>query len=242
MARRQANYWSADVLRPRYVEEKPFGTGSYVGQKRPKWKRPVNYNPKSLNKLIKYRLSLPGHKEYDEQGGAACLYGVPTRGVWQAAMSCMIAEGVPLGIAARLASAVYAQVWADGKERNWSAEQIVAEILNRSKEVAQKANIIMARGEKKVKPEYKLTMPKISGLTAQKVNQMNEDAKNIGLSDAFRVFLLTSENALSKGESLSRSQKKEYLRFFKEFQRLGGNAEEFRTFAEKYIPTFAKAR
>ena len=68
--------------------------------------------------------------------GAKCYYRVPSRGIWQATLSCLISQGLQLGEAARIASQIYSLALSKAAEKRLSPEAVVAEVLNQTKHFA----------------------------------------------------------------------------------------------------------
>lgn len=88
---------------------------------------------------------------YNVREGEACLHGVPSRGIWQAVVSCLIWEGVPLGSAARFASPIYQKIMAQAYEKKWAPERIVAEILSTTQGIGQVVSQL-APGKERTSP------------------------------------------------------------------------------------------
>jgi hypothetical protein len=145
LARRWASGPHEEVFRKRYRTPAPRarrGSSPKAGLRRPWVRSPGSVPKRSLEQIRSSRT----RTNYTEGEGAACLYGVPTRGVWQAVVSCLIEEGIKLGEATRLASPVYKQVRAEAQANGWGPEAQVARILSIAEQLGQRAQQSQQQG------------------------------------------------------------------------------------------------
>lgn len=181
------------VVEDSYVDAIPVGEGRYVrsqeqrrmNRERASRKRERDIkagkpstmrkrlSPQEINQLQdQYELS----KQYQIDDAASCYYGIPSRRIWNAVVSCLQRQE-PSGVsrlsdASRLASPFYHQVMDEAEGLGLADEEIVEEILNRINRVKQR------QGRNRV-TQKKQSFPITSQKTRQRkpVREKEEETK-----------------------------------------------------------------
>lgn len=111
----------------------PVQKGMYAGRSRSRpWKArtPRDLTPEEAKLILQTMAGMP---PVDERGGAKCLHSIPSRGAWQAYLSCASQEGLGLAQAAKLGS----NLWGPGNDYAFRhrlpyTEQLIAALLTGS--------------------------------------------------------------------------------------------------------------
>ena len=86
---------------------------------------PLELKEDDLKKKLQENLHL-----FNKKQGAECYYGVPSRRIWNAILSCLIEKGLSLTEASRLASLVYEEGSNQAMQNKWIPEEQIAKTFN----------------------------------------------------------------------------------------------------------------
>jgi hypothetical protein len=180
---------SGNILKARYQPFRPAGSGRYVGLRK---KRSVPSSSRVLTREDIHFLNqkLAQLQPFSLPQGAACLYGVPSRGIWQAILSCLISQGLTLGESAKLGHEIYQNSMVSAARENLSAEEAIARALTMAHKIGQE----LKGTELSLKRVFETkASPKFHTETKNPSKPMKKEKRVMSDDDAFQFYIRAKE-------------------------------------------------
>lgn len=185
---------SGNILKARYQPFRPAGSGRYVGLRK---KRSVPSSSRILTREDIHFLNqkLAQLQPFSIPQGAACLYGVPSRGIWQAILSCLISQGLTLGESAKLGHEIYQNSMVSAARENLSAEEAIARALTMAHGIGQE----LKGTELSLKRVFETkALPKFHTETKNPLKFVKKEKRVMSEDDAIRFRYGTAEKFLTE--------------------------------------------